>query len=329
MVVLSRRDLFSVAGAAGLAVGLAACGGADDAGGEKDWSFVDDRGVTAEAAGTPSRVVAFSGAAAVLVDHGLADRIVGVFGDTSGGDTALLGDLDLGAVTVLGDQWGQFDLERYAELEPDLLITDTYMDDNLWYIPDDNRDKILELAPTIAIGVANKPLPVPIGRYTDLALALGADPEAERLRAAQQRFAAASQAVRDAVAARPGLRVLACSAAADAFYVSNPEVSADLSYLRVLGVDVVIPERTEAGGFFENLSWEYADRYPADLVILDSRDSALPPEALAAKPVWQRLPAVVAGQVAPWHPVFRFSHAGTAPLLEELADTLARTEKVT
>ncbi|MBB5917225.1 iron complex transport system substrate-binding protein [Nocardia transvalensis] len=322
---LTRRGLFAAAGAAGLAA-LAACGrGPDDEPlGPGAWSFTDDRGRTARAERIPSRIVAFTGSAATLADYGLADRLVGVFGEVSdGARTGLSGDLDIGKLTVVGDAWGEFDVERYASLEPDLLVTDMYVRDRLWYVPDESVSRIESINPAVAaVSVAQQSLPVTIGRYEQLAVALGADPGAAPVARARERFQAAAQAVRDAVAVKPGLRVQAASAAPGTFYVSDPRASADLRYFQELGVALVTPEKVDSGGFYESLSWENADKYPADLILLDSRSSALQPDALAGKPLWRTLPAVRAGRISAWNPVFRFSYAGTAPVLERLADAL-------
>src|SRR4051812_17399263 len=79
---LSRRGLLAAAGAAGLGALLAGCGkdGGDAAtsaaptGGP--WSFTDDRQQKVDAAARPSRIVAFTGVAAALVDFGLDKQIV-------------------------------------------------------------------------------------------------------------------------------------------------------------------------------------------------------------------------------------------------------------
>ena len=76
------------------------------------------------------------------------------------------------------------------------------------------------------------------------------------------------------------------------------------------------------------LDWENADKYGADLILLDSRSSALQPKDLTGKPTWQQLPAVKAGQVVPWLSEVRFSYAGCAPLVEQLAGALDRAKKV-
>ncbi|MFD6396499.1 ABC transporter substrate-binding protein [Nocardia sp. NPDC060249] len=326
---LTRRRFFAVAGAVGVSASLAACGGGTGDGRDNtgSWEFPDGRGGTVRTEGTPGRVVAFTGSAGALADYGVREPIVGIFGEAR--DRDLLGDLDPGSLTVVGDAWGQFDIEKYATLEPDLLVTDSYVPGRLWYIPDDNLTKIESANPNvIAVEIAGQRLPDIIARYRALAAALGADTAGPAVSAAQQRFDAASQAVRDAVAARPGLRVLAASATPELFYASDPRASAELSYFTELGLDFVVPDQVDPGGYFQSLSWETADRYHADVILLDDRTSGLQPAALADRPVWRSLAAVTAGQVAPWSPIFRFSHAATAPLLERLATTIRDAKKV-
>ncbi|QIS04392.1 ABC transporter substrate-binding protein [Nocardia brasiliensis] len=335
-IQLSRRRLLATTCAVGLGALAAACTGrspADDpSAGSGSWSFTDDRGSTVHTDGIPSRIVAFGGSAGLLADYGLQDRLVGVFGEAltpAGAASPLAGDLDVTRVSVLGNNWGEFNLEKYASLEPDLLITDEYVPDRLWYVPDSSKDKILAINPNVvAVRIARKTVPQLITRYGELAVALGADLRAPGPARAEQRFDAAVRSVREAVARRPGLRVMAASAAPGIFYVSDPRMSADLSYFAELGVELVVPDTVAADGFFEELSWEHTDKYHADLILLDRRAAAMSLEALDANPVWRGLPAVRAGQVADWQPVFRFSHAGAAPLLEDLAAALGRADKV-
>ncbi|MEV1286559.1 ABC transporter substrate-binding protein [Micromonospora sp. NPDC049679] len=335
---LTRRGLFAAGGAATVAALLAACGGNGDstspstAGGSAGpWSFTDDRNEKATADATPGRIVAFTGAAAALVDFGLDKQIVGVFGETTRADGTAdpqAGDLDVKAVSVLGNVWGEFSIEKYAGLRPQLLVTHTYDPGALWYVPDESKDKILPLAPSVAITTARVPMTKPIERYAALAKSLGADLNAKKVADAKARFEAAAEAVRQAVKANPGIKVLAASGSPDTFYVSNPKVSTDLMYFAELGVDIVVPTKLESGDYFESLSWENAGKFPADLILLDNRSTALQPKDLTGKPTWQQLPAVKAGQVTPWDAVPRFSYAGSAPLLENLAKAIQGAKKV-
>ncbi|NUR25060.1 MAG: ABC transporter substrate-binding protein [Catenulispora sp.] len=327
-------------GALGAGTSLAACGsgtsgkpsaGAKAGGASGPWTFTDDRKQALTAKSAPSRIVAFTGTAAALVDLGLGDRVVGVFGETVGPDGKALpqaGALDVGKVTVLGNAWGEFNLEKYAALRPDLLVSHMYDPGALWYVPDESKDKILKLAPSAAIEVAKVSLPTPIRRYAELAASLGADLTAKPVVDAKTRFEAAAEKLRTAVKANGGLRVLAASASPDVFYASNPAISTDLMYFTELGLNIVVPDKLDTGGYFESLSWENADKYPADLILLDNRTIALQPKDLAAKPGWGALPAVKANQVTPWDTVPRFSYAGAAPLLERLAEAVQNAKKV-
>ncbi|KWV32733.1 ABC transporter substrate-binding protein [Micromonospora rifamycinica] len=333
----SRRGLLAAGGGAALTALLAACGGGDDPakptanGSAGPWSFTDDRQRKVEAASTPTRVVAFTGVAAALVDFGLDSQLVGVFGETTrtdGSRDPQAGDLDVDRVTVLGNVWGEFNVEKYAGLRPDLLVTHMYDPDALWYVPDESRDKILQLAPSVAVTTARTPMTRPIERYAELARSLGADLSAAKVTAARTRFEAAAEQVRAAVKANPGIRVMASSGSPDLFYVSNPKVSTDLMYFAELGVEIVVPTKLEAGDYFEALSWENAGKFPADLILLDNRSTALQPKDLAAKPTWAQLPAVRANQVTPWDAVPRFSYAGAAPLLENLATAIRSAKRL-
>ncbi|GAB3163403.1 ABC transporter substrate-binding protein [Microbispora hainanensis] len=333
---MSRRGFFAAGGAAALTLALAACGSSDPAPSSagqsaKSWSFADDRKETVTAAAVPSRVVAFTGTAAALVDYGLQDKIVGVFGETrrtDGSPDPQAGDLDVNKVTILGNVWGEFNIEKYAALRPELLVTHMYDPGALWYVPDESKDKIVKLAPTVAVSVARVPMTEPIERYAALAESLGADLGAPKVTEAKARFEAAAESVRKAVADNPGIKVLAASGSPDVLYVSNPEVNTDLMYFTQLGVDVVKPDKPGDGGYYENLSWENADKYDADLILLDNRSTALQPKDLTSKPSWAKLPAVKAGQVVGWDPVPRFSYAGAAPILENLATAIRNAKKL-
>ncbi|NLU78608.1 ABC transporter substrate-binding protein [Micromonospora sp. HNM0581] len=333
---LSRRGLLAAGGAAMAAV-LVGCGTDDDAATSTEttsgpWSFTDDRPEQVTADARPERVVAFTGSAAALVDFGLGREIVGVFGETKKADGSAdtqAGDLDVESVEILGNVWGEFSVEKYAALRPELLVTHMYDPGAYWYVPDESQDKILPLAPVATITTARVPMTKPIERYAQLAESLGADLSAAKVTDAKARFEAAAESVRQAVAANPGIKVMAASGSPDLFYVSNPKISTDLLYFAELGVDLVVPTKLEAGDYFEALSWENAGKFPADLILLDNRSTALQPTDLAAKPTWKELPAVQAGQVAPWDAVPRFSYAGAAPLLENLAQAIRAAKKLT
>ncbi|MFF8993085.1 ABC transporter substrate-binding protein [Streptomyces sp. NPDC014983] len=341
-IQLSRRGLLAAGGAVGLGAALAACGddqgGAQGAGGGSaaarsgPWSFEDDRGKTVKLDKAPANIVAFTGVGAALHDYGV--RVKGVFGPTTTSDgkpDVQAGDMDVSKVTVLGNTWGQFNVEKYASLAPDVLIT-TMFDDagTLWYVPEQSAKQIAELAPGVGISVYDRQLTQPLQRMWDLAASLGADMKAAEVVDARKRFEAAASRLRAAARAKPHLKVMAGSASDQLFYVSGTDLSIDLEYFKALGVNFVEPPESakkQGGGWYESLSWENVDKYRADIIMMDDRSSAIQPADIA-KPTWKKLPAVRAGQVIARSPEPILSYDKCVPLLTTLAEALEKARKV-
>ncbi|MDT0381900.1 ABC transporter substrate-binding protein [Streptomyces sp. DSM 42041] len=335
----TRRGVLAAGGAVGLGALLAACGDGGTSGKSGDsggngggsWSFTDDREKKVTLDAVPDRIVAFTGTAAALHDFGIDEQVVGVFGPTklpNGKADPQAGDLDVDRLEIIGNAYGEFSIEKYAKTRPQVLITNMYEPGALWFVPEESKDKIVKLAPTVAITASRTSLKNVIGRYADLAESLGADLKAQQVTSAKARFEKAAERLRRAAKASGGLKVLACSGSKDLFYASNPGMSADLMFFQELGVQLVTPDNLDEGGYFESLSWENADKYDADLLFLDDRTATLQPEQLKAKPSWRDLPAVKAGQVTPWSSEPRFSYAGSAPLVERLAKAVEDAAKV-
>ncbi|MEU3062044.1 ABC transporter substrate-binding protein [Streptomyces subrutilus] len=335
--LLTRRGLIAAGGALGLVAALTACGNDSKGEGGKDtgaaasgpWTFKDDLGKDVSTKSKPKNIVAFTGTAAALYDYGVP--VKGVFGPTKTADgkpDVQAGSMDISKVEILGNVYDQFNVEKYAALQPDLLVTNTW-DGSYWYLPEASKDKILGLAPAVAIGVGrDATMDKSLQRTAELAQSLGADMNAKATVEAKARFEAAAAKVREAAKANPGIKVLVGSGSADLFYVSTPATSADLKYFQSLGVEFVTPEKTDEGGFYESLSWENAGKYPADLVMLDNRTGTLQPEELKAKATWAGMPAVRAGQITPRVTEPVYSYDKCAQLLEDLAKALQSAKKV-
>ncbi|NEA61532.1 ABC transporter substrate-binding protein [Streptomyces sp. SID12488] len=343
---LSRRGMLAAGGALGLGAVLAACGDDDAKSGGADadaskaaatpagpWTFKDDRGTTAKADKVPSSIVAFTGVAAALHDYGV--EVKGVFGPTTTKDgkaDVQAGDLDVTKVTVLGNEWGQFNIEKYAALAPDLLVT-TMFDSagTLWYVPEESKKKILAVgAPTVGISVFDIQLDQPLQRMLELAKTLGADITSTKVTAAKKAFEDAAARLRAATKAKPDIKVLVGSASQDIFYVSGSNLSVDLEYFKALGVNFVEPSAEAlkaSGGWYENLSWENVDKYKADVIMMDNRTSAIQPADIT-EATWKQLPAVKAGQVIARNPEPILSYDKCVPLLTSLAEAIESAKKV-
>ncbi|MFJ2261917.1 ABC transporter substrate-binding protein [Streptomyces sp. NPDC087844] len=339
---LTRRGILAAGGAVGLGAVLAACGDDDPkSGGSADgtkaaasgpWTFKDDRDETVKLDKVPANIVAFTGVAAALFDYGI--EVKGVFGPTrteDGKADVQAGDMDVSKLTVLGNVYGQFNVEKYATLAPDVLLS-TMFDDagTLWYVPAESKDKIAKLAPSVGISVYDRQLPGPLERMLALAESLGADVKAAKTVEAKKNFEKAAERLRAAAKARPEIRVLAGSASQDIFYVSGSNLSIDLEYFKALGVNLVEPPAKvlkASGGWFENLSWENVDKYPADVIIMDDRTATIQPADIT-EATWKKLPAVKAGQVIGRTPEPILSYDKCTPMLDNLAEAIEKAKKV-
>jgi iron complex transport system substrate-binding protein len=252
---------------------------------------------------------------------------VGIFASSPLEDAAQLASVDLSQVQAVGEGYGQIKLEKLAALQPDLIV-------GVWYSPDDylygfnnakQEEEIAKIAPTLGIN-AHVVADVAIARFAELAEALGVDLDDPALSAARERYEDATQAVVDASASKPDLKVLALYPGSSELYVLVPEDSADLALLQELGANMVDPDTDDP--YYEIISWENADRYPADVIVMDERAVGVEETSWEQQPVWQQLPAVEANQIGLWITPAPFSWQAYAAVLEEFAGLLQGSEVV-
>lgn len=336
----TRRGILAAGGALGLGAVLAACGDDEPTKGSADkgdaasgpWTFTDDRGTEVKLDKAPQNIVAFTGVGAALYDYGV--QVKGVFGPTTtkgGKPDVQAGDMDVSKVEVIGNVWGEFSVEKYAALKPDLLVS-TMFDGagTLWYVPEESKDQIAKFAPSVGVSVYDVQMTKSLERMAALAESLGADMKAAAVVEAKKKFEEAAARLKAAAKARPEIRVLAGSASPDLFYVSTHNLSIDLEYYKALGVNIVEPDEKavkESGGWFESLSWENVDKHKADVIIMDDRAQAIQPADIT-EATWKKLPAVKAGQVIARSPEPILSYAKCTPLLNNLAEAIENAKKV-
>jgi iron complex transport system substrate-binding protein len=311
---------------------MSACGSSDaddtGAGDAAAFSFTDDLGTKIELDSMPDRLVVQSSMAAALTDLGLGDKIVGVFGPLrADGDAAQVAGLDIDSVEDVtgGGDYGDVDTEKVVALEPDLIITSQYLAPDLWYVNEESATELKKLAPILVVDFDGKTLPELLDGTERAAKALGADLDSTDVTASHDDFTAAADRVKQAATELGDRTILAGSAATDLFYVSNPKVSPDLSYwVEELGLPITIPDNPDEGGYFESLSWEKADKYPADIFLYDDRIGAAGMQLFADQAVFQTLEAAKNEAYIPWTSVAPPSYQAYADLMNRLADDLAK-----
>jgi iron complex transport system substrate-binding protein len=323
---ISRRGFLFTTGGLVAAAALAGCGDdtpSDSSSGGGTWEFTDDRGTKVTRDKRPEKVVAYVSSAAALWDFGI--HVDGVFGPqkTESGDKELqAGNIDLDKTTSLGVAWDDFDVEKFVGMRPDLLVTGLTGTEStdLWAITPETGEKVVKTAPIVALSEYKVTLPKVIERYEALAKALGADVTSSTVTDAKDEFQAASDELAAAAKEKAGLKVLVVYSDKDSVYIAKPEFFADLSYYKELGLDIV-----EGGGsedYWEQLSWEQVGKYPADLILTDTRTFSLSKEQMNEYPTWRALPAVTAGQLGDWSAEPRFNYALAAPVIRDLTKAI-------
>lgn len=323
-----RRLVVLVAAAA---LTLAACGGGADeneASGATDdqgWSFVNGDGTTVELDETPQRIIAHAGEAAALMSFGI--KPVGIYADESVKTDANLRDLDLSGIEIIGEEWGKIDVEKAAELAPDLIVADYWPAEKAHSGMEEGVEakskKIAELAPVVGISQGDSILDLAEG-YEDLAESLGADVDDPEIAANKERFEAARAEFEEVATARPDLTVYAMSPYEDKVYVANPKYAPELLDFIAWGLKVQTPERPDPDfPYWQTLSMENADKYQPDLIFWDDRENLgnsekLNEQWLADQPAWGKVRAAKEGAVAPWPAFWIHTYGDYATELEEL-----------
>ncbi|GIJ44990.1 ABC transporter substrate-binding protein [Virgisporangium aliadipatigenens] len=332
----TRRSFLAGALGIGAATVLAACGG-DDSGSEDSgasggpFEFTDDRGKKISLPAAPKKIVAQVGAAAALWDFGV--QSVGIFGPSKKADGSpdpQAGRIDQSKTTSLGNAWGEFNVEKYLSLAPELLVSVMYGTGKLWYVPDDSASKIEQIAPTVGLEIAKVKLTDAIAKFEKLAAALGADVKASSVTDAKAKFDAATKDLQAAGTAKSDVKVIVLAAAQDNVYCANPVMYPDLQHYVDNKVGLVVPQKPDAESpFWETLSWENVGKYPADVIFLDARTQSLQPDQLKSNAAWAKLPAVVNNQIIPWYSEEPLSYPGYSTKIADLAAGLNKAKKVT
>jgi iron complex transport system substrate-binding protein len=327
------RRWAALAAAALATAALAACGteaSSDGAGTAPSgpWKFTDGSGKTVELETTPTRIIAHGHAAAALMSFGI--RPVGIYADTPVEKDPGLEDLDLSGIEILGETWGEIDVEKAATLDPDLIVADYWpVEDSYSGIEDGVKEaskKIADLAPMVGSAQGDSVVSL-IEGYEKLAESLGADLTEEGVAAEKRRFDDAIAAFEEATAAKPGLTALAVSPTTDLLYVAVPKHAPELLDFRRWGLDVIVPDNPDKGfPYWENLSWENADKYQPDLLLIDDRSYPANLEQAERQPTWDSIDAAAADSEVSWPGYWLHTYGDYAEQLEAMTEAVDKAD---
>lgn len=321
----SRRTPYAAVLLSGALLTTAACGTSADSASpstrDRAWSFTDDRGRTLALDHQPRVVVAQSSIAAALEDAGV--EVTGVFGPLEADDGSVdpqASGLEVDEVTDVTSQgeYGDLDLEKLAALEPDVVVTNMFVPPALWYLNEATEKKVDGLTQTLGIDFQGKTVVETIEAVAEVARALGGDDEDAAEDEAD--FAAAGERLRRIGAELGDRQILAVAPTTDLLYAADPDQFPDLAYYRSLGLPIVAVEADDAS-YWDELSWEKADTYAADIVLYDVRDPG-GREILEQQPAFGQLVGAREGNYEPWQAVAPPSHRAYAEVMNALADRL-------
>jgi iron complex transport system substrate-binding protein len=289
------------------------------------WSYTDSTGREVSLDHVPTRIIAHANAAAGLIPLGI--RPVAIYVDGPVADDKSLQGLDLTGIEIIGEAWGEVDVEKAAVLKPDLIIAEYWpLEKTFSGLNDEGLKAQLEkLAPITGV-TQGASIVTMIADYETLATSLGADLSAPQVAADKAAFTASLDAFKAATAAKPGLTVLAVWAGADALYVAATAGAAELSDFASWGLKLIDPEVADDRGYWETLSWEQADKYQPDLVIVDNR-SATTLSTAKAQPMWTAIRAADAGAVTDWPAFWLRNSAAYARELDKLTAAITAADE--
>jgi iron-desferrioxamine transport system substrate-binding protein len=264
------------------------------------WTWTDDLDQTVELDEAPMRIAAYGDEAAALWRFGIVPVAVFDYIDPAL-DPSFIG-LPLDQTEVVGTSDGQIDLDRLAELEPDLIVTASQAGDtqNRMHGFEDYAQlhDVREIAPVIAVEQSGSAFYV-AEQNEKLAASLGVDVgPGSTVAADKEELDQATAALTQAAAS--GLTVMPVYADFGGLYVLDHRDDPTMAYLDDHGVDFV--KRGGEDDYWEILDWSNADKYEPDVVLVSQRGGFTADE-LATQMTFGRLGAVQRRQMHPWRSV--------------------------
>ncbi len=293
------------------------------------WSYTDDTGATITLDHKPERVAGYADQILSLLSYGV--QPVAVFGRVDVKSDPRFAGYDLSQVKIVGNAYGEIDLEALAEAQPDLIVTAVYPSDRKGTIDAKSpyyglkdlkqQKKVVAIAPVAALKVGGKGLDV-IQSNAKLAVALGADQA--KVDADKAAFDAAATKL-TAAAKDSGLEVTVMYADADGIYLVKPEDEPQTQLYKSLGVKLT--ELKPDGPYYWDIySWENAGKVMSgDIILLSAEGYQV--DDLKKQATFAKHPALQAGQVFP-NAYTSMDYASQAKLMDQLAGWLTQSKKV-
>lgn len=293
------------------------------------WTYTDDTGTTVTLDHRPARVASFTDYAIGLFSYGL--RPVAVFGRVDVASDPRLSGYDLSGVAIVGNAYGEIDLEALAAARPDLIVTGIYPTDRQGtldlkgpyyaFADVEQQKQLAKIAPIVAVTIGGNGADV-VASLTKLASSLGAS--ADRVATARAEYDAAAADL-TAAAKATTVEVTQMYADADGVYVVKPADEPETALYRSLGVRYTDLHPT-GKYYWDIFSWENAAQMMTGDVLLPNVEGYQEAD-LKKQPTFARHPALAAGQVHTWQGA-AFDYHSQAEQMTRLAAILRASKDV-
>lgn len=294
------------------------------------WTWTDGTGTTLELPTTPTRVAAYADQALALLSYGITP--VAIFGRVDVASDPRFADYDLSDVAIVGNTYGEIDVEALAATSPELVVTGVYPTDRegtidtsgpLYAFADKEQQKQVEkIAPIAAVKIGGEGLAV-VESTTSLATSLGAS--ADVVDTARQTFEDAADTLRAAAEANPDIEVTQMYADATGIYVVKVADEPETQLYSTYGVDYT--SLTTGGDYYWDIySWENAAKMMTGDVLLTNVEGFGAKE-LADQPTFVDDPALVADQVEDWNGA-AMDYSSQADQMLRLAEVIENAKDV-
>ncbi|MEH3033724.1 MAG: ABC transporter substrate-binding protein [Aeromicrobium erythreum] len=309
------------------ALALTACGSSEsDDSADGGWQYTSGSGDTISLDQKPKRIIASAQEASALIAYGI--KPVGIYLSQPVKTEPSLKGVDLSGIEIIGTTWGKIDAEKAAALKPDLIVADYWPPEKAYSGFEESvsaeSKKVAKLAPIIGAKQQGS-LEDIVEWYDGFAESLGVDTDEGKAEASKKRYEEAKERFSKTVAAKEGLSVMAVSPADDILYVAVPKYSTSLTDFKEWGLDVIEPDSPKKDfPYWEYLSWEKADKYQPDLLLVDDRDYAGSLKTAERQPTWDDIKAAKAKAVTPWPGFWVHTYDQYASQLDQLTVAVSK-----
>lgn len=230
----------------------------------------------------------------------------------------VMGDIDTSGIERVG-QDGEIDVEKVAELRPDVLVGHGGVDGASWF-DEEVTAQLTRVAPFLPLPTTEE-ITDGIAATRDIAEFLGADVGADAIVTSDEEFVAAQEAFSAAIDGQD-LAFMLANPTKEMLYTAIGFAQADL--LEELGATIVGAPEPESGNPWGQAAWEEASSYSADIILVEGYSD----DYWFTSELWEDLPAVSADQIGNWGSKGAMTSSAYAAWLTEVTELVSASDKL-